>query len=515
MAIAPANAGSRSGLITWSVISTIVAVACLVWAIISYSNASKSQRDYEQLVGKYGKLAPENLLNTAAVRNLDAAKTAEGRQGYNNLSLIEVANRRFEDLYKAFVGPGAADGAADIHAIARLRAYVEQARTALGGKDVPVAGAPAVAGTETPPEAGADVIVAHGELSPTGTALDAIAELIKKVQDQRHALEAATATNDQLKAQVTKTQQDLTATVASYSQQTLQPVQARADAAEQQLKTVSEEGTKQIGEMTAAQKNRELQLITDNKSLQDQITSLNAQLADAVRVRQALEKQLGRNSIDQILRNPDGHIIRVESTDRVVIDLGRGDGIPAGMTFEVYDAKLGIPAADSAPEADKQVKGKASIEVLQVNQGSSVCRVVRTDRGVGLTEGDLIANLIYDRNNHFNFVVFGKFNLDNRGEASERDAEIVKRLVSQWGGNVVDQIGTDTDFVVLGAEPVVPAYTSEERASDPIKETQFQQAQQELDRYNETRSKAQSLNIPLLNQKRFLYLIGYYEQSAR
>ena len=33
--------------------------------------------------------------------------------------------------------------------------------------------------------------------------------------------------------------------------------------------------------------------------------------------------------------------------------------------------------------------------------------------------------------------------------------------------------------------------------------------------FNDVRVKANSLNIPILNQTRFLYMVGYYEEAAR
>ena len=36
-----------------------------------------------------------------------------------------------------------------------------------------------------------------------------------------------------------------------------------------------------------------------------------------------------------------------------------------------------------------------------------------------------------------------------------------------------------------------------------------------LDRYLNVRQQAISLNIPILNQNRFLYLIGYFNQATR
>jgi hypothetical protein len=131
-----------------------------------------------------------------------------------------------------------------------------------------------------------------------------------------------------------------------------------------------------------------------------------------------------------------------------------------------------------------------------------------------LAEGDLIVNLIFDRNTKYNFVVYGNFDLDQNGEATPADADIVRRLITQWGGKVVDQVNVDTDFVVLGKEPVLRTYTSEER-QDPFVQKAMADEQAALDAYIAVRDRATQLRVPVLNQNRFLYLIGYYNQAKR
>ena len=72
----------------------------------------------------------------------------------------------------------------------------------------------------------------------------------------------------------------------------------------------------------------------------------------------------------------------------------------------------------------------------------------------------------------------------------------------------------DTDFVVMGKEPVVPILTKEDEG-DPPKVEIHDKRQKELDEYLDIRSKAISLGVPILNQNRFLYFIGYYDMAKR
>ena len=73
---------------------------------------------------------------------------------------------------------------------------------------------------------------------------------------------------------------------------------------------------------------------------------------------------------------------------------------------------------------------------------------------------------------------------------------------------------TETDFVVLGSEPKVPTMTEEE-LQDPVQKDRFEKARAALDAYNKVREDAIQRGIPIVNQNRFLYYIGFYDQRRR
>ena len=135
--------------------------------------------------------------------------------------------------------------------------------------------------------------------------------------------------------------------------------------------------------------------------------------------------------------------------------------------------------------------------------------------GTTLSEGDLLVNLVYDKNTKYNFVVYGNFDLDRNGVATPQDAEVIRRLVTQWGGNIVADINVDTDFVVLGREPEIPTASRAELEEDAILKARYDAAVAESEAYAEISAKAREYRIPILNQNRFLYLIGYYNQAKR
>jgi len=183
----------------------------------------------------------------------------------------------------------------------------------------------------------------------------------------------------------------------------------------------------------------------------------------------------------------------------------------------VYDAEIGIPKlgkGDQGMSADQMPVGKGSIEVTQVGPGYSVCRVVREDRAQPIMEGDLVANLVYDPKAKYNFLVYGNFDLDGDGRPNPNDAGVIKRLVTQWGGRLATEVNVNTDFIVMGIEPAVPVLGEEDK-DDPLKVREHQEAVQARERYLNIRDSATRLSIPILNQNRFLYYVGYFDQARR
>jgi hypothetical protein len=214
------------------------------------------------------------------------------------------------------------------------------------------------------------------------------------------------------------------------------------------------------------------------------------------------------------LLQPAGVITRVPGNNTVFINLGKGQQISPGLTFEVYDHKKGLPSLTTLnPEnPDELPAGKASIEVIRIMDGTSECRIIHVAPGQQIVEGDLILNLIYNTHTRFAFVIYGDFDLANNGQPNAADADVLRRLVTQWGGRVMDQVTVDTDFLVLGKEPTVLPLPDN---PTPLDQERHDKQQKALDNYLLRQSEAIHLNIPILNQNRFLYFVGYYDQAKR
>jgi hypothetical protein len=104
--------------------------------------------------------------------------------------------------------------------------------------------------------------------------------------------------------------------------------------------------------------------------------------------------------------------------------------------------------------------------------------------------------------------------LADTGRPEAADEKVIERLITQWGANLVNDVNVDTDFVVLGKEPTLPNYTKEEQENPQIAD-KMAKAQATIDKYQELRQTALDLHIPILNQNRFLYYVGYYDQAKR
>jgi hypothetical protein len=261
-----------------------------------------------------------------------------------------------------------------------------------------------------------------------------------------------------------------------------------------------------------------LQAETQTKTTNNEKTI--ADLQDAVAQRDTKVRELNKQ-IEELKRPtvktavgvdpstlPKGEVTALAPGDQVVyINRGWADHLPLGITFEVYDRNTPI-----SKDQDGILRGKATIEVIRVQEHSASARVVRQVRGTTLEEGDVLGNVAYDPHMVFKFVVFGDFDVDHTGQAQPGDNRRVENMIGDWGAKVVDKLNYDTDFLVLGLEPQMPEPLKGDDALDHIKIQQYDAAKAKFQRYQNLLGEANGLHIPVLNQNRFLALVGYYQR---
>jgi hypothetical protein len=474
----PVNQGSRGLMAAWVVIMAIVGVVCSIVAIYFYVDSNKINGLYADQSKQYEQVLPSSMLNSDEVQELKQAKEKEPDVFDQNMTLFKVALEQRNRLAKMING-GDSEGPAVI-----------AARNAL----------------EKIKEAG---------VTPAGDNLAAAVEaLLTEVTARRTEAENNKKDSEQSKKTLDETVANTQKTIKSITDR-MEELSREKDAALTQLKETTD-NQRGAFDTTAGELRKELeaaqaqvnQLNSDNAALGAQIDKLKLEI-DKLQIRLAAFRV---DPVKAIVRQADARISRIQDQNYCFIDIGDGDQVPNGLTFEVFDKIDGIPEAGDPTTEENLPVGKASIEVVDVGPGYSKCKVTRRSAGAVLAEGDLVVNIVYDRNTKYNFVVYGNFDLDQNNVATTQDAELVKRLITVWGGKVVNEINVDTDFVVLGKEPAIPEKPAE---PDPLLQRQYEEAMAAYEEYGRISKEARDYRIPILNQNRFLYLCGYYDAAKR
>ncbi|MEK7996728.1 MAG: hypothetical protein AAB403_23230 [Planctomycetota bacterium] len=205
---------------------------------------------------------------------------------------------------------------------------------------------------------------------------------------------------------------------------------------------------------------------------------------------------------------PDGHVLLIDDQTQVVhLNIGSDEHVYQGLTFSVYNRGELVP---------KDGKGKAEVEVFDVAKTYSAARIINSSVRKPILQGDIVANLIWNSEKPNVFVIAGDFDLDNDGRTDPNGAAGIKALIERWGGRVADAVSINTDFLVLGQQPeVLERPTLEQTEIDPRARDRYEASLAKLNRYNELRSQAQTLWIPVFTYERFLYFIGYKGQIGR
>ena len=198
---------------------------------------------------------------------------------------------------------------------------------------------------------------------------------------------------------------------------------------------------------------------------------------------------------------PDGKIISVDDASKtVIVNLGSDDRVYRGLTFSVYDKSLPIPRSG---------KGKAHIELFDIQKSVSAARITWADKKDPIMADDNIANLIWNSTDRKEFVVAGDFAFGD-GITS------IKDLIQRWGGVVGNNVSISTNFLVLGTSPkAVTKPTPEEMEADPRAKEKYETSLQKQQEYNEITTQAKTLSIPVFDLERFLDFIGYTNSTTK
>ncbi len=278
-------------------------------------------------------------------------------------------------------------------------------------------------------------------------------------------------------------------------------IRARIAKIEDEWNTFRTDKDQLVSNLEAAQTAQAEEEIKKQKKIQTEMDSLKQELAK----RDARAKELQEKIREfQILPQPrmaarqaDGVIMKTEPGGKTTfIDLGRVNHLTLGMRFAVYSRDTGIPSDG---------KSKGAVEVVQIGEEVSQCKIVWENTMNPVIESDLVANPVYDRSRKLSYFVMGAFDLDHDGQDDPYGKETIEAVIKDAGGVIADSVSSRVDFVVVGARPLVREIpgtpTDEEKA---IHKDQLDRAA----RYETDFNEALSLSIPLMTQETFLNFMG-------
>ena len=530
----PPQHGSRGGLITAVVVFVILWLVSTVFYFQQRGLTQQAENNVKAVEARYKGVAPTDVTSAAVTTAREAAEA--GKYGVDN-ALDLIAHER-DMLAKQVTGQA---GVSADTALRFAQGAINESQDLLKGAKI------------TPGERG----VAATQNDGLAPALRKFANGYVALDTQKRASDKATADAKQANAALQQQHQQAIQSKDAEIRKVQDELAARQRDLEG-LQTAQKQALTEVGTNTSTQLN---QLNEQVKSAESNLTLLNQKIEALQNENKGLKGKLSAYRLDprdNMVRRPDGAITTVPGDGTCYINIGQAKGVPVGTTFEVYDKAIGIPSlnADIAgldADAARRTKDatnrlalaaagaggvaaapassdryetamptgfKGSIEVIHVMPGNTAqCRIIKIEKGEQLRVGDLVGNLVFNPNVKFKFVVFGEFDLDYNGVPTTTDTGTVRRLITQWGGQIgqataAAEIGPDVDFVVLGIRPEVPVLTPDE-ANDPIQQQRVEAAKAAQQKYNDVLDRAREYSIPVLNQTRFLYYTGYFDQRTR
>ncbi len=329
-----------------------------------------------------------------------------------------------------------------------------------------------------------------------------------EVQTLQGSLAAARTNIETQRAATAQAQASYTAAVDdknALEQELNQQVQALSS----KIDAISAENTRLEGLIDTSIDELDATYAQQITGLRDQLAERDSSAADLTTTIGQLQdeiRELRGVTVDrEAVTLADARIVsQIPDQNKVYLDIGRNQNLSLGMPFKVFDGDELVKIDDPAAE------GKAIVEIINVEANSSIGRIIdRRPRAV-INDGDILVNVVYDPNRVFTYHVFGQFDLDYDGEPEERGIDEVKSMINRFGGRLTDELSFSTDYVVLGVDPEFPQTPADEL--DLIQMREYRVQLENYQAYQDRITRAQELGIPVLNQSRFLDLVGYFER---
>jgi hypothetical protein len=282
-------------------------------------------------------------------------------------------------------------------------------------------------------------------------------------------------------------------------------VMAQLTSLQQIFDTYKKDFTDQL-ESVKSQVNKELQgkLTQMQKSFNLNIDELRDTVRRNIQVLIKSSAELGSSemrarigmTVDQLLQKTDGEVLDIAGPV-VYISLGKQQNIQQGMRLVVISPN---------DKGQNRPAIKAILNVTNVGDLTSETRVVASASANPILQGDLLINLVYDRDMVLNFFVMGDFDLNGDGYMDPNGVEQVAEIITLSGGKVCKQLSPEVNFVVVGVAPEKPEKPSVEgEAAD----AEFEKQLKAVQHFNDLTDQVKALGIPTISSDLFLKYTGY------
>jgi NAD-dependent DNA ligase len=352
--------------------------------------------------------------------------------------------------------------------------------------------------------------VGDAQAAPDDVSLAWIASQLKTQRDEY------LQRSQTLAARIEQIQKDWDNDIANFSKTEEQLLEEKAIFSSQaeamtsqvnKIQRLAEQGAETQMSLLQGQLDERNQKIT---ATSQQLTELEELYVKSESSRRRLEQQIEsikpRPDIELEAYKPDGYVLSVDVQRGIAyLSIGGDDKVYRGLTFTIFDK------ANPRPEDGK---GKAEVKVFEVMSKVCAARIIQSRPDSPVIEGDIAANLIWDNEIPYNFVVTGEFDITGDGKVDYRGRETIVQLIREWGGIISDEVSVNTDFVVAGNPPRRISEPEDETADvDPLAEEKYQQTRQSYEEYKSLLEKAGDLSIPVFDTRRFMNLIGYNTEA--
>ncbi|MDX9912702.1 MAG: hypothetical protein RBS39_12805 [Phycisphaerales bacterium] len=446
---------SSTGANVTIAILAVVAFGMLVFGLIYFGKANQAKSELAQLKADTSDFVSDGERSSDDVRRLVSVKP-------RNQSLVGYLKGASEELARSVTG---------------------NARDGLDQVKEKIAAVPGAAGQSL--------------LATIGARDSTIRNLETRVAQAERAREAANTDLVNERRRVSEIQSEFEQQVAALEEQ-VGRLSQDADYYRERLGGIEQQMAQRVAESQSSASEIETTLTSRIAELNEQKLILENQLAEL----------RGQNGAQQFRVTDefalvDGEVSALSPADNLVyISLGRKDKARVGMTFGVYNN-----ASQIRPDAQGNYAApKASLEVVNVGENSSTCRVLFQTRGNPVVKGDVIANPVFDPKKVYRVVVFGNFDANHDGQYTPLERDDIVARVREWGAEVADDVTGDLDFLILGRRPVLPPKPAATAPVEVIRE--YIRLESLARQYDDFFQRATATSIPVINENRLYTLLG-------